>query len=106
MFQYYVKVVPTTYVKVNGKELRTNQYSVTKHRKLPNMGEQALPGVFIIYELSPMMVKHTEKSRSFMHFMTSVCAIVGGVFTVAGLVDSAIYNSGKIIHKFQIGKLS
>ncbi|CAD5112590.1 DgyrCDS1803 [Dimorphilus gyrociliatus] len=106
MFQYYVKVVPTTYVEVSGKEVKTNQFSVTKHRKFPNLGEQALPGVFIIYELSPMMVKHTEKARSFMHFLTSVCAIVGGVFTVAGLLDSAVYNSGKIIHKFQIGKLS
>ena len=28
------------------------------------LGEQGLPGVFVLYELSPMMVKYTEKHRS------------------------------------------
>ena len=45
--------------------LYTNQYSVTKHSKMSksSMGEQSLPGVFVMYELSPMMVKYTEKQR-------------------------------------------
>ncbi|KAK3087487.1 hypothetical protein FSP39_006571 [Pinctada imbricata] len=83
MFSYYIKVVPTTYVKVDGKTLYTNQYSVTKHSKVVggSTGETGLPGAFFIYELSPMMVKYTEKRRSFMHFLTGVCAIIGGVFT-------------------------
>lgn len=110
MYQYYVKIVPTTYVKVNEETLNTNQYSVTKHSK--NVaggmgGETGLPGVFFIYELSPMMVKYTEKNRSFMHFLTGVCAIVGGIFTVAGLIDSAIYHSARAIQKkIELGKAS
>jgi hypothetical protein len=32
-----------------------------------------------------------EHRSSFTSFLTSVCAIVGGVFTVAGLVDSIYY---------------
>ena len=55
-----------------------------------------LPGVFFIYDISPIMVKYTEKWTSFGHFLTSTCAIVGGVFTVAGLIDAAIYSSGGI----------
>lgn len=45
--------------------LRTNQFSVTRHEKVANglMGDQGLPGVFVLYELSPMMVKLTEKHR-------------------------------------------
>ena len=27
------------------------------------MGETGLPGVFVMYELSPMMVKYIEKQR-------------------------------------------
>jgi len=46
-----------------------------------------------MYELSPIMVKFTESKKSFAHFLTGVCAIIGGVFTVAGLVDSLIYHS-------------
>ena len=34
-----------------------------------------------MYDMSPMMVQITEHRRSFLHFLTGVCAIVGGVFT-------------------------
>ena len=51
-----------------------------------------LPGVFFIYDISPIMVKFTEKRKTFAYFVTSLCAIVGGVFTVAGIVDSLIYS--------------
>ncbi|XP_071966269.1 endoplasmic reticulum-Golgi intermediate compartment protein 3-like isoform X1 [Antedon mediterranea] len=109
MYQYYVKVVPTTYTNLNGQTTRTNQYSVTKHEKQVSTSisssEQGLPGVFLLYELSPLMVKYTEKNRSFMHFLTGVCAIVGGIFTVAGLIDSMIYHSAKAIQKkIDLGK--
>ena len=38
-----------------------------------------------------MLVIHRETRQSFAHFMTSTCAIVGGVLTVAGLIDSMVY---------------
>ena len=34
MYQYYIKVVPTWYVQLDGTELHTNQYSVTRHQKV------------------------------------------------------------------------
>ncbi|GCB79565.1 hypothetical protein scyTo_0020223 [Scyliorhinus torazame] len=87
--------------------VRTNQFSVTRHEKVANglIGDQGLPGVFVLYELSPMMVKFTEKHRSFTHFLTGVCAIIGGVFTVASLIDSLIYHSARAIQKkIELGK--
>ena len=49
----------------------------------------------------------SERSSSFLHFLTSVCAIVGGVFTVSGIVDAFIYQGEKIIRKkLELGKLS
>lgn len=60
-----------------------------------------------MYELSPIMVKFTETRKSFAHFLTGVCAIIGGVFTVAGLVDSMIYHSMKSLKKkIELGKAS
>uniref|UniRef100_A0A8C0F3X4 Endoplasmic reticulum-Golgi intermediate compartment protein n=1 Tax=Bubo bubo TaxID=30461 RepID=A0A8C0F3X4_BUBBB len=43
----------------------TNQFSVTRHEKIANglLGDQGLPGVFVPYELSPVMVKLTEEHR-------------------------------------------
>ncbi|KAK6167931.1 hypothetical protein SNE40_021854 [Patella caerulea] len=109
MYQYFIKIVPTTYTDLKGITVYTNQFSVTKHSKIisSGMGESGLPGIFFMYELSPMMVKYTEKQRSFMHFLTGVCAIIGGVFTVAGLIDSMIYHSARAIQKkIDLGKAS
>ncbi len=52
---------------------------------------RACAGVFFFYEFSPIRVKIAERSRSFTHFLTSVCAIVGGVFTVMGMVDACVH---------------
>lgn len=108
MFQYYVKIVPTMYTRVNGQVFQSNQFAVTRHQKQVStvFGDQGLPGLFVIYELAPLMVKYSEKHKPFFHFLTSVCAIVGGVFTVAGMIDSAIYHSSKVIQKIELGKAS
>lgn len=101
VYQYFVKVVPTIYQHASGLTITTNQYSVTDHFKGsgdPKSGF-VLPGAFFIYDLSPIMVKFTEKRKSFSHFMTGVCAIVGGVFTVAGLIDSIIYHTARSLEK-------
>lgn len=91
LYQYFIKVVPTVYQFVNGTELFTNQYSVTESFR-PRRGSTALPSVFFMYDLSPIMVHIRESRRSFIHFLTSLCAIVGGVFTVSGLLDTLLEN--------------
>jgi len=111
MYQYFIKVVPTIYEGLDSVIINTNQFSVTEHyRMLANKGEvggHGLPGVFFMYDLSPIMVKFTEVQRSFAHFLTSVCAIVGGVFTVAGIIDSTIYHGVRSIKKkIELGKHS
>ena len=35
-----------------------------------------------------------------------ICAIVGGTFTVAGIVDSLIFSAAEIFRKAELGKLS
>ena len=107
MYQYFVKIVPTHYWKSNGTVLRTNQYSVTKHkRKIKlSIAENGLPGVFFIYDINPMMIQLREGRKSFLHFLTGVCAIIGGIFTVAGMLDALIYQSNKALQKkIDLGK--
>lgn len=106
MYQYFVKVVPTRYRRANGQQINTNQYSVTSHvRHINNQfGEQGLPGVFVMFDISPILVQLTEHRRSFMHFLTSVCAIIGGVFTVAGMIDALIHHTIRTWRKNQLGK--
>lgn len=60
-------------------------------RSLSGEGSSGLlPGVFINFELSPMRVRIEERRNSFLHFLTRVCAILGGVFTVMGVLDKVL----------------
>lgn len=43
--------------------------------------------------------------RSIGHFATNICAIIGGVFTVAGILDALLYHSLNAFHnKIVLGK--
>ena len=35
----------------------------------------------------------TEEREAFASFLTQICAIIGGVFTVTGLLDSVVYHA-------------
>ncbi|KAK9800198.1 hypothetical protein WJX73_008042 [Symbiochloris irregularis] len=108
MYQYFLKVVPTVYVDRHNHSINTNQYSVTEHYKSSDVAAgHNLPGVFFFYDLSPIKVKYFEEKTPFLHFLTSVCAIVGGVFTVSGIVDSFVYHGQQAIRKkIDLGKFS
>ncbi|OAV98407.1 hypothetical protein PTTG_05555 [Puccinia triticina 1-1 BBBD Race 1] len=108
MFQYFLKVVGTQFQLLDGQVAKTHQYSVTQYERdldnsdksdadelghLTSHGHSGVPGVFFNYEISPMQVVHQEYRQSFAHFATSTCAIVGGVLTVAGLLDSFVYGA-------------
>lgn len=96
MFHYYIKLVPTLYNGRDDRVVYTHQYSVTDNEKnvMVKKGELAgLPGVFLVYEFTPFMVQKIEKPQPLSHFLTSVCAIIGGVFTVAGMIDATLYKS-------------
>eukprot|EP00538_Stauroneis_constricta_P008959 CAMPEP_0119552778 /NCGR_PEP_ID=MMETSP1352-20130426/5695_1 /TAXON_ID=265584 /ORGANISM="Stauroneis constricta, Strain CCMP1120" /LENGTH=379 /DNA_ID=CAMNT_0007599073 /DNA_START=68 /DNA_END=1207 /DNA_ORIENTATION=+ len=96
MYQYYFQVVPTKYVFLNGTVIETNQFSVTEHLRHVNPGGgRGLPGVFFFYEISPLHVEIVEEyQRGWVHFFTSVCAVVGGVVTIMGMLDQFIHSRG------------
>ncbi|KAI4318698.1 hypothetical protein MLD38_032373 [Melastoma candidum] len=108
MYQYFLKVVPTIYTNIRGRTIYSNQYSVTEHYRPSEFGRtQMLPGVFFFYDFSPIKVTFKEEHISFFHFLTNICAVVGGVFTVAGIVDSFVYHGMKTMKKkMELGKFT
>lgn len=106
--EYFVRVVPTTYRFSFARPLRTNQYSQTyffRHSD-PNHGGQLIPGLFLNYDLSPIHVEVKESRPSFWHFLVQLCAIIGGVFTVASMVSTLMDDVVlRMIRKRQTGKL-
>jgi hypothetical protein len=93
MFHYYIKLVPTVFEARDGSEIYTNQYSVTDSSRNVQVrqGElSGLPGVFIVYDFSPFLMRKTEKVKPWSYIFTSICAIVGGVFSIAMLVEMIV----------------
>jgi hypothetical protein len=92
MYQYYIQIVPTTYKYLDGRTITTNQYSVTEHMRHVSPGSgRGLPGIFFFYEVSALHVVIEEYRRGWVAFFTSVAAIVGGMVTVMGILDQALY---------------
>ncbi len=46
----------------------------------------------------------TQKPKYWYSFITSMCAVIGGVFTVAGIVDGLFHNTMKFAKKVELGK--
>eukprot|EP00760_Papus_ankaliazontas_P024494 PhM_4_TR2357/c0_g2_i1/m.54357/K20367/ERGIC3, ERV46; endoplasmic reticulum-Golgi intermediate compartment protein 3 len=73
------------------------------------MQRRGTTGVYFLYNLSPVELRVTQRRpyRSLLHFLLNLCAVAGGVFTVAALLDS-IVNTGveKVQEKMRMGKQS
>lgn len=58
------------------------------------------------YKVSPVAVRYSNHRENTAQFLINICAIIGGVFTIAGIVDSIIHKTSKLIFKESINKLS
>ena len=84
IFKYFLKVVPTTFKRGFGRPVQSNQFSVTEYDAAQPGGSMQLPAVWFLYDLSPISVDIVESHPSLLHFLTRICAVVGGGFTVTG----------------------
>lgn len=104
---YIVKVVPSVYQDTKGNIRYPYQYTYSYREVIQyGHGGRVMPAIWFRYELSPITVRYIEKNKPFYTFLTTVCAIVGGTFTVAGIIDSFIFTAAEIFKKAELGKLS
>lgn len=90
-FKYYIKVVPTEYRFLSKDVLPTNQFSVTEYFVPVRESDRSWPAVYFLYDLSPITVTIKEERRSFLHFITRLCAVLGGTFALTGMLDRWMY---------------
>lgn len=105
-FQYFIKIVPTVFTRLDGRNTTSNSFSATQHVQEVRikrdgffMGRLPHPGVFFKYDFSPIMVSYAEERGSFWQFLTSFCAVVGGLFTCMGLCTKCLYSTGDFVAK-------
>ena len=87
IFKYFLKVVPTTFKRGYGRMVQSNQFSVTEYDAAQPQGGMQMPAVWFLYDLSPISVDIVESHPSLLHFLTRMCAVVGGGFTVTGVLS-------------------
>lgn len=92
-YHHYLKVVSTRVdgLRVGRRDLRV--YQILPNSQLSYYKEDMVPEAKFAYDLSPIAVTYRKDSRHWYDYCTSVMAIVGGVFTVVGMIESSI-NTG------------
>ena len=101
--EHYLQVVKTNLQPLN-KKGKAAFYDYTAHAHKYE-SKTSLPAARVAFDFSPIQVTVTEKRKELYHFVTTLCAIVGGVFTVAGMLDSTAFVASRIMKKkVEIGK--
>ncbi|KAJ4896629.1 hypothetical protein Rs2_23423 [Raphanus sativus] len=103
--EHYLQVVKTEVVSRRfGQEHSViEEYEYTAHSSVAH--GYYYPVAKFHFDLSPMQVLISENPKSFSHFITNVCAIIGGVFTVAGILDSIFQSTVRLVKKkVELGK--
>lgn len=95
-YVHYIKVVTNTFAQTSGEDINVYKYTAHSNEYLE---KEDLPSVMFRYDLSPMSVRVSEQSVPFYHFLTNACAIVGGVFTVIGILDQLFYQTARAFSK-------
>lgn len=95
--KYSLKVVPISHQRIHGAEVKTHTYSsniafVREDDAIRDVSSPTLLlGVEFSYDFTPVMVRYTDTRRSVFELVTSVCAIVGGIYTVSGLLVRGLH---------------
>ena len=90
-YHHYLKVIPTQVdgLKIGSRFLRA--YQILPNSQLSLYRSDQVPEAKFVYDLSPIKVSYRKKQRKWYDYCTSIMAIVGGVFTVVGMIESGIY---------------
>ncbi|KAL2986351.1 hypothetical protein AAZX31_12G201600 [Glycine max] len=99
--EHYLQIVKTEVITRKEYKL-VEEYEYTAHSSVAQ--SLHIPVAKFHLELSPMQVLITENQKSFSHFITNVCAIIGGIFTVAGIMDAIFHNTIRLMKKVELGK--
>ncbi|KAL4352660.1 hypothetical protein GQ457_06G034320 [Hibiscus cannabinus] len=103
-FKYYIKIVPTEYRYISKEVLPTNQFSVSEYYSPMKDFDRTWPAVYFLYDLSPITVTIKEERRSFLHFITRLCAVLGGTFALTGMLDRWMYRLLEEVTKASSGR--
>lgn len=88
---HHLKIVTTEFNYSPGTK-RGKTYQLLGQSQLAGYEPDVVPEARFIYDLSPVSMLFKQKGRKWYDYLTSVMAIIGGTFTVVGMVESSIHS--------------
>ncbi|CDO74241.1 hypothetical protein BN946_scf185031.g6 [Trametes cinnabarina] len=82
-YQYFLHVVPTTYIAPRSKPLQTHQYSVTHYTRVLDH-HRGTPGIFFKFDLDPMKLTIHQRTTTLTQLIIRCVGVIGGVFVCMG----------------------
>ena len=70
------------------RDFQTWQYSLTQNKKETTL--RPVQYIKMQIDWSPLTMKITKTNNSLSKFLVSLCAIIGGVFVIFGMLNSAV----------------
>ena len=90
----FISVVPHIFMDTSTSEqvdFRSYSYAFTANKKETEASaNKDLNKVMMTFEFSPVSMSITKSKALLSRFVISICAIVGGVFVVFGLINSTL----------------
>jgi hypothetical protein len=91
LYQFFINIVPTSFEDNRlGFEYTWTHSHV--HAEIP-------PGLYFHHVHSPLSVMYHKPRVTWSHFLTNLCAVAGGVFTVVGFGAAASARLGKLFER-------
>jgi hypothetical protein len=89
-YHHYMKVISTNVDGLQYGQSDLKVYQILENSQLAFYQTDIVPEAKFILDLSPISVSYKTTSRHWYQYITSIMALVGGTFTVIGMIETSI----------------
>lgn len=89
-YHHHIKVVTSTLSSQNSARLGAKFYQMLVQSSVTATRKFEVPEARFVYDLAPVMIEFNQRYRGFYDYLTSILAIVGGTFTVFGMLEASL----------------
>mmetsp|Transcript_4022 Transcript_4022/g.6133 ORF Transcript_4022/g.6133 Transcript_4022/m.6133 type:complete len:462 (+) Transcript_4022:47-1432(+) len=93
---HYINIVGTEYMLNKNQREPFHGYQIISYDQIMQYNLNAVPEAKFSFDFSPMAVRVLKKEQKTYKFVTHLLALIGGTFSMIGLVDAFFWKAKKI----------
>jgi hypothetical protein len=94
-YHHYLKVITTMTPELKMGRREVKAYQIVQSSQLSYYRNDQIPEAKFTIDMSPISIHYRKSSRHWYDYLTQVMAIIGGVFTMVGLLESMVSSAMK-----------